>query len=139
MKWIKENENEEEISDLNLTFSTEISSHFSNLNQKTTLEFFPFGSKILLTKKNKFFFQKLFFNYFCENSFCLQKNAFIGGFYEILPLYLIQIFSEEEIEFFLVGNSNEKIDLNDWKFHSKFLNFTSDDDQLLSWSVLFFY
>lgn len=45
-----------------------------------------------------------------------QMNAFLDGFNELVPLQLIKVFDENELELLMCGIG--KIDVKDWKQHT---------------------
>jgi E3 ubiquitin-protein ligase NEDD4 len=59
-----------------------------------------------------------------------QLSAFLEGFHQIIPKDLIAVFDERELEL-LIGGLAE-IDVDDWKKHTDYRNYT-EQDQVIQW------
>jgi len=57
-------------------------------------------------------------------------NFFCQGFYELIPQHLLRPFDERELELVLGGLG--KIDIGDWKRHTK-LKHCSQDSNIVKW------
>jgi E3 ubiquitin-protein ligase NEDD4 len=55
-----------------------------------------------------------------------QFQAFIGGFHELIPAELVNVFDERELEL-LIGGIAE-IDVEDWKKHTDYRGYTESDE-----------
>lgn len=61
------------------------------------------GRNIPVTQENKVEFVKLVTEYKLTKSISPQIDAFLKGFYEIVPKELIQLFSDSELELLISG------------------------------------
>lgn len=73
----------------------------------------PGGSEIAVTNENKLEYIDLIIQWRFVNRVLPQMKAFLNGFNEIIPLTLIRIFDENELELLMCGIGS--IDLNDWR------------------------
>ncbi|KAK9497645.1 hypothetical protein O3M35_004334 [Rhynocoris fuscipes] len=103
--WIKENNPTE----LGLTFSVDEDS----LGHTCQRELKPNGANIPLTEENKDEYIKLVIEWRFVARVQEQMNAFLEGFNALVPLNLIKIFDEHELELLMCGIQN--IDVKDWK------------------------
>lgn len=69
-----------------------------NFGAKQIVELKPGGSQIPVTEENKAEYVRLVCAYRLENSIKEQMNAFLTGFYDIIPRALIQIFEPDQLE-----------------------------------------
>ncbi|KAK7863721.1 hypothetical protein R5R35_003098 [Gryllus longicercus] len=106
--WIKENDP----SELELTFCVDEESfgHFSQRELK------PDGANIPLTNENKDEYINLVIKWRFVSRVEDQMNAFLEGFNGLVPLNLVKIFDEHELELLMCGIQN--IDVKDWKQNS---------------------
>lgn len=103
--WIKENNPTE----LGLTFAVDEDS----LGHTCQRELKPNGANIPLTEENKDEYIKLVIEWRFVARVQEQMNAFLEGFNALVPLNLIKIFDEHELELLMCGIQN--IDVKDWK------------------------
>jgi len=103
--WIKENDP----SELELTFCVDEESfgHFSQRELK------PDGANIPLTNENKDEYISLVIQWRFVSRVHDQMTAFLDGFSGLVPLPLVKIFDEHELELLMCGIQN--IDVKDWK------------------------
>ncbi|XP_021934892.1 E3 ubiquitin-protein ligase Nedd-4 isoform X2 [Zootermopsis nevadensis] len=103
--WIKENDP----SELELTFCVDEESfgHFSQRELK------PDGANIPLTNENKDEYISLVIQWRFVSRVQDQMNSFLDGFNGLVPLNLVKIFDEHELELLMCGIQN--IDVKDWK------------------------
>ncbi|XP_046999012.1 E3 ubiquitin-protein ligase Nedd-4 isoform X5 [Schistocerca americana] len=103
--WIKENDP----SELELTFCVDEESfgHFSQRELK------PDGANIPVTNENKDEYISLVIQWRFVSRVQEQMNAFLNGFEGLVPLPLVKIFDEHELELLMCGIQN--IDVKDWK------------------------
>ena len=78
-----------------------------------TVELVKGGKDIILSNKNKEMYVQKIGDYCMTKSIRQQLNAFLEGFYEIIPAELIKIFNYRELELIISGVPN--IDLEDLK------------------------
>eukprot|EP00058_Branchiostoma_floridae_P017429 XP_002602917.1 hypothetical protein BRAFLDRAFT_128503 [Branchiostoma floridae] len=117
-------ENNIEESGLELTFSTEIQefgvTEVRDLKQN--------GRNITVTEDHKHEYVKLVCQLKMTGSIRKQIDAFLEGFYEIIPKRLISIFNEQELELLISGLPN--IDLDDLKANSEYHKYQSNSLQI---------
>ncbi|CAG7723308.1 unnamed protein product [Allacma fusca] len=103
--WIRDNDPTE----LDLTFCVDEDSfgHFSQRELK------PNGVQIPVTNDNKLEYIKLVIEWRFVSRIKKQMNAFLEGFNEVIPVSLLKIFDENELELLMCGIQN--IDVKDWK------------------------
>jgi len=58
----------------------------------------------------------------------LQLNAFLEGFYDIIPKYLISIFNEQELELLISGLPT--VDVDDLKTNTEYHKYTTNSLQV---------
>lgn len=65
-----------------------------------------------------------------NDSMCLflQLNAFLEGFYDIIPRYLISIFNEQELELLISGLPT--VDVDDLKGNSEYHKYNTNSLQV---------
>lgn len=103
--WIKENDP----SELELTFCVDEES-FGHTSQR---ELKPNGVNISLTNENKDEYISLVIQWRFVSRVQDQMNAFLEGFNALVPLTLVKIFDEHELELLMCGIQH--IDVKDWK------------------------
>ncbi|XP_033634240.1 E3 ubiquitin-protein ligase NEDD4-like isoform X1 [Asterias rubens] len=108
--WIKQNDP----GDLELTFSVDE----DNFGATKTTELKPNGSEIPVTNFNKREYIQLVIQWRFVNRVRAQMTAFTEGFQDLIPLDLLKIFDENEVELLLSGLGD--INVNDWKTNSAY-------------------
>uniref|UniRef100_A0A182X5C2 HECT-type E3 ubiquitin transferase n=1 Tax=Anopheles quadriannulatus TaxID=34691 RepID=A0A182X5C2_ANOQN len=103
--WIKENDP----SELMLTFCVDE----DTFGQTTQHELLPNGAQIDVTNENKDEYIRLVIQWRFVSRVQVQMQAFLDGFGSLVPLNLLKIFDEHELELLMCGIQN--IDLRDWK------------------------
>ncbi|KAL0279413.1 UNVERIFIED_CONTAM: hypothetical protein PYX00_000980 [Menopon gallinae] len=103
--WIKENDP----NGLELTFALDEDS----LGIMSQRELKPGGANIPLTNENKNEYISLVIQYHIVTRVKEQMDAFLEGFSCLVPLNVIKIFDENELELLMCGIQN--IDVKDWK------------------------
>jgi len=95
-----------------------------------TVDLKPGGSEIPVTEENKHQYVDLAVHYRIIGRVKEQFDAFIDGFFEVVPKALITVFDERELELLIGGMTD--IDMDDW---SKFTDYRGYDkeDQVISW------
>lgn len=97
-----------------LTFSTEVQEF--GVTEARDLK--PNGRNIIVTEENKMEYIRLVCQMKMTGAIRKQLNAFLEGFYDIIPKRLISIFNEQELELLLSGLPN--IDIDDLKANSEY-------------------
>ncbi|XP_044264099.1 E3 ubiquitin-protein ligase Nedd-4 isoform X4 [Tribolium madens] len=103
--WIKENDP----SGLDLTFSVDEES----LGHTTVHELIEGGANIPLDNTNKDEYIKCIIQWRFVGRVQEQMNAFLSGFNDLIPLSIVKIFDEHELELLMCGIQH--IDVKDWK------------------------
>ena len=97
-----------------LTFSTEVQEF--GVTEGRDLK--PNGRNIAVTEENKMEYIRLVCQMKMTGAIRKQLNAFLEGFYDIIPKRLISIFNEQELELLISGLPN--IDIDDLKANSEY-------------------
>lgn len=103
---------------------------FSTMEDKfgemVTIELKPNGVNIDVTDENKHEYVERMVEWRIVKRVEEQFRAFISGFSELIPLDLINVFDERELELLMGGMS--EIDVDDWKRFTDYRGFTEQDD-----------
>ncbi|RWS17199.1 E3 ubiquitin-protein ligase Nedd-4-like isoform X2, partial [Dinothrombium tinctorium] len=108
LKWIMENDPAE----LDLRFCID-EDFFGQMQQR---ELKPNGANIPVTLENRAEYVDLVIQWRFVSRVFPQMEAFLSGFNEIVPLHLIRVFDENELELLMCGIG--KIDVKDWKLNT---------------------
>ncbi|KAJ3032901.1 hypothetical protein HDV00_006990 [Rhizophlyctis rosea] len=115
LEWILNND----ITDiLDLTFSSEV----DDFGVKRVIDLKENGRNIAVTDQNKHEYVKLIVEHKLVTAIKEQIEAFLKGFYDIIPKELIKIFNEQELELLISGLPD--IDIDDWKNNTEYQNYT---------------
>ncbi|KAG8907932.1 hypothetical protein FRB99_001440 [Tulasnella sp. 403] len=112
---------------LDLTFSVE--SNAFGLTKLVPLK--EGGQSIPVTNENKREFVQLSAEYRLYKSIKDQIEAFLTGFYDIIPKDLIAIFNEQELELLISGTPD--IDVDEWRAATDYTGYTSADPVIVWW------
>jgi len=88
----------------------------------------PNGRNIPVTEENKKEYVKLVCQMKMTGAIRQQLNAFMEGFYDIIPKRLISIFSEQELELLISGLPT--IDIDDLKSNSEYHKYQANSLQV---------
>ncbi|KAL4239440.1 E3 ubiquitin-protein ligase smurf2 [Mactra antiquata] len=121
--WMLENDIE---GVLDHTFCVE--SHSFGQHQQHELK--PGGGDIIVTEENKKEYVKLYVQWVFMRGIEAQFLALQKGFHEIIPQHLLRPFDERELELMIGGLG--KIDLEDWKLHTR-LKHCTPDSNIVKW------
>ena len=129
LKWLLDNN----LNEIN-TYLTYSYTH-ENLGQIEVIDLIENGRNIDVTEENKFdYVQKLSSSrlyYTIKN----QMDAFLKGFYEIIPQKIISIFNHRELE--LVISGLPTIDINDWKLNTVYENYNENSNIIIYfWEII---
>lgn len=91
-----------------------------------TVELKPNGENIEVTDENKREYVERMIEWRIVTRVEEQFRAFISGFSELIPLDLINVFDERELELLMGGMS--EIDVDDWKRFTDYRGFSEQDD-----------
>lgn len=86
------------------------------------------GRNIPVTEENKQEYVRLVVEYRLQTSVKEQMSNFITGFHEIIPQDLVAIFDEQELELLISGLPD--IDVQDWKNHTVYNNYSPSSEQI---------
>ncbi|KAL0267717.1 UNVERIFIED_CONTAM: hypothetical protein PYX00_009908 [Menopon gallinae] len=115
------------ISDLgnDLTFTTDV----QEFGVTETRELKPNGANIPVTDENKMDYIHLVCQMKMTGAIRKQLDAFLEGFYEIIPKQLISIFNEQELELLISGLPN--IDIDDLKNNTEYTKYSRNSMQIV--------
>lgn len=123
LRWIMENDPKE----LDLYFSVDE----DLFGQMKHHELKPDGSNILLTNDNKQEYIDLVIQWRFVSRIQQQMNAFLEGFDEVVPLNLIRVFDENELELLMCGIG--EIDVRDWKRYTVYKSGYHANHIIIQW------
>ncbi|XP_036390737.1 E3 ubiquitin-protein ligase NEDD4a isoform X1 [Megalops cyprinoides] len=123
LKWILQNDP----TDLDLTFTVD-EEQFGQTNQH---ELKPGGADIVVTDRNKAEYIHQVIQWRFVNRIQKQMTAFREGFAELIPLDLIKIFDENELELLMCGLGD--VDVNDWRENTKYKNGYNANHPVIQW------
>ena len=93
-------------------------------------ELIPDGNNIAVTEENKYDYVKYVCQMKMTGAIRQQLNAFMEGFYDIIPKKLISIFNEQELELLISGLPT--IDIDDLKANSEYHKYQATSLQVHS-------
>ncbi|RXN12899.1 E3 ubiquitin- ligase NEDD4-like isoform X6 [Labeo rohita] len=123
LKWILENDPTE----LDLRFCIDE----DNFGQTYQVDLKPSGSDMVVTNDNKKEYIDLVIQWRFVNRVQKQMNAFLEGFTELIPVDLIKIFDENELELLMCGLGD--VDVNDWRQHTVYKNGYCPNHPVIQW------
>ncbi|XP_073476561.1 E3 ubiquitin-protein ligase NEDD4-like isoform X14 [Aquarana catesbeiana] len=123
LKWILENDPTE----LDLRFCIDE----ENFGQTYQVDLKPNGSEMVVTNENKREYIDLVIQWRFVNRVQKQMNAFLEGFTELIPIDLIKIFDENELELLMCGLGD--VDVNDWRQHTLYKNGYCANHPAIQW------
>ncbi|XP_015599094.1 E3 ubiquitin-protein ligase HUWE1 isoform X3 [Cephus cinctus] len=117
---------EHNISDLGyeLTFSAEVNEFGVN----DVRDLIPNGRNIVVTEETKLEYIRLVCQMKMTGAIRKQLNAFLEGFYDIIPKRLISIFNEQELELLISGLPN--VDIEDLKTNTEYHKYSPTSLQI---------
>lgn len=121
--WILEN-------DITDVIDTTFLVQHNAFGQLQELELKEGGKNITVTEENKHEYVSLYVNYRCRRGIESQMEALQRGFHELVSPGLVENFDEAELEILIGGLS--KINVEDWRRHTKLKNCTVDSP-LVGW------
>eukprot|EP00918_Siedleckia_nematoides_P015819 GHVU01034184.1.p1 GENE.GHVU01034184.1~~GHVU01034184.1.p1 ORF type:complete len:613 (+),score=132.88 GHVU01034184.1:200-1840(+) len=108
--------------------------HFANevdaFGKTKVVDLKPDGHNILVTDANKEEYVKLVCEHKITDGIQDQLQSFLEGFHELIPMRLLSIFDDKELELMLSGLPH--IDLKDLRANTEYSNY-SPDDQVIRW------
>jgi E3 ubiquitin-protein ligase HUWE1 len=121
LKWILENDITD-VLDFNFTEETDY------FGKKETVELKPGGKDIKLTEENKREYVNLVARHRMTTAIKAQINAFLTGFWDLVPQALISIFNDHELELLISGLP--EIDVEDLRNHTEYSGYTAASPQI---------
>ncbi|XP_044765781.1 E3 ubiquitin-protein ligase HUWE1 isoform X3 [Coccinella septempunctata] len=109
---------------LDLTFSTEI----NEFGVTEVRDLIQNGRNVPVTEENKMEYIRLSCQMKMTGAIKQQLNAFLEGFYDIIPMRLISIFNEQELELLISGLPN--VDIEDLKANTEYHKYQSNSLQI---------
>lgn len=100
-----------------------------------TRELIPNGSNVLVTDENKREYVKLVCQMKMTGAIRQQLNAFLEGFYDIIPKKLVSIFTEQELELLISGLPT--IDIDDLKANTEYHKYQATSLQVCCLLICF--
>jgi E3 ubiquitin-protein ligase HUWE1 len=99
------------------------------------MDLVPDGHNKLVTDENKEEYVRLVANFKLDKAILEQKNAFLAGFYSLVPKDLIKLFDNRELELLISGL--QTIDIDDLKENTVYNGYNARSRPvLLLWEVL---
>ncbi|XP_055521166.1 E3 ubiquitin-protein ligase NEDD4-like isoform X3 [Leucoraja erinacea] len=123
LRWILENDP----SELDLRFCIDE----ENFGQTYQVDLKPGGSDTVVTNENKREYIDLVIQWRFVNRVQKQMNGFMEGFTELVPIDLIKIFDENELELLMCGLGD--VDVNDWRQHTVYKNNYCTNHPVIQW------
>lgn len=126
--WILEN-------DITDVITEDFSVIEEQFGEEKVVDLIPNGRNIPVTEENKREYVNAQVRYRLTTSVKDQLEAFVRGFHDIIPAELIAIFDEQELELLISGLP--EIDVDDWKAHTEYHNYTANSPQVIwFWRVV---
>ena len=117
---------------LDLTFSIEDHS----FGRSQVIDLLPNGRSVPVTEENKEEYVRLVCQHRMTTSIQSQIKSYLAGFYELVSLDLIAIFSPRELELLISGLPD--IDVHDLKEHTDYVGWKSTDQEIIwFWNIVF--
>jgi len=101
-----------------------------SFGQIQTHELKPGGNELPVTEDNKKEYVRLYVNWRFMRGIEAQFLALQKGFNELIPQHLLKPFDEKELELMISGLG--KIDIDDWKAHTR-LKHCTNDTNIVKW------
>ncbi|XP_072964095.1 E3 ubiquitin-protein ligase UPL1-like isoform X2 [Typha angustifolia] len=123
LKWMLEND-VSEIPDLTFSMDADEEKHILyEKNEVMDYELIPGGRNIRVTEETKHEYVDLVAEHILTTAIRPQINAFLEGFSELVPMELISIFNDKELELLISGLP--EIDLDDLKANTEYTGYTA--------------
>ena len=121
--------------DLWLTFSC--SEKDPMTEEVKTFDLVPHGGNIPVTSENKFKYIYLMMDFKLNRRIIDKLNSFVKGFYSIIPVKILRIFTEDEIQK-LISGASSTIDVNEWRKYTKYIGGFDSNSKMIKmfWKVV---
>lgn len=123
LRWMLDNS----VEAMDLTFSEQS----EQLGEMVVVDLKPNGRNIAVTDENKDEYIQLIAEYRLTTSIKDQLQAFLEGFYEIVPKEHISVFDEKELELLISGTPD--IEVEDWRSATEYHGYSASDAVILWW------
>jgi E3 ubiquitin-protein ligase HUWE1 len=100
----------------------------SSFGQNVTKELLPNGKDIVVTDSNKTEYVRLLAHHHMTASVQSQLEAFLEGFYSLIPPELVSIFTPQELEMLTCGMP--EIDVDDMQMHCTYVNYDRQSEPI---------
>ncbi|KAJ1758746.1 E3 ubiquitin-protein ligase tom1 [Coemansia sp. RSA 1591] len=124
LEWILEN-------DITDVFEETFSFEVDDFGQHRVIDLIPNGHDVLVTEENKAEYVRLVTEQRLYRAIKDQINAFLGGFLDVIPKDLIQIFNEQELELLISGMPD--IDVDDWRNNTEYHGGYNSSSAQIQW------
>lgn len=118
----------ETVEGLGLTF-TAVDNAFGTMNE---VELKRNGSNIAVTASNRIEYIHRLAHYRMNSQIKQQSEAFLHGFYDVVPSQFIRLFSHEELQLLISGKSG-KIDVVDWRRNTRYSGGFNEETPVIRW------
>eukprot|EP00002_Diphylleia_rotans_P032391 TRINITY_DN679_c0_g1_i10.p1 TRINITY_DN679_c0_g1~~TRINITY_DN679_c0_g1_i10.p1 ORF type:complete len:1707 (+),score=310.29 TRINITY_DN679_c0_g1_i10:2274-7394(+) len=109
---------------MDLTFSVEL----DKFGETVLVELKENGRNIPVTEANKAEYVQLVTMHRMKTAIQEQIDAFIHGFYEVIPRNIVSIFNDQELELLICGMP--EIDVEDWYANTEYQGYTVTSPQI---------
>lgn len=96
------------------------------------IELIPNGRNIPVTASNRIEYIHRLAHYRMNKQIKEQSDAFLQGFYEVVPAHFIRLFSHEELQLLISGKGG-KIDIDDWRRNTRYSGGYGEDTPVIRW------
>lgn len=118
----------ETVEDLGLTF-TVVNNAFGVANE---VELKDNGRNVAVSAKNRIEYIHRLAHYRMNLQIKDESEAFLRGFYEVVPSQFIRLFSHDELQLLISGKGG-KIDLEDWRRNTRYSGGYSAETPVIQW------
>jgi len=116
---------------LELNFTAEL----STFGKHEVIDLVPGGKQVPVTDDNKLDYVKLIAQHRMTTAIRAQIEAFLDGFYDLVPPELISIFSPTELELLICGLP--EVDIEELRMHTEYQQYRTTDDVIVwFWDAL---
>lgn len=98
-----------------------------------TRDLIPDGRNIPVTNANLFSYIHLVAEYKLDRETAHQRKAFIRGFYEVIPVEWVRMFSPRELQRLIGGDADRALDLKDLRKHTRYAAGYADIQPVMQW------
>ena len=86
----------------------------------------------MMDESNKHAFFKVLLEYYAYRRCNTQIDAFLDGFYQVVPMNIINVLDVSDLQSILYGT--QTIDINDWKAYTIYTGKSEDSEhQVIQW------